>query len=198
MAKNEKTLVTMQDGRSVGFGARQQCVKTIIRDADGYATHVRYDFRNGKTLALELAKLDVKVQNELCAHGAKQKVGDEGARETVVTADDFYRAASNMVDRLLRGEWRGEVDRDSDLAKAIAELKGQTVAEITTWLKTQSSAARAALRVHPPVKAILDRMAADRADGEINAEDLLDGIGKPDEGDGEPDGDTEPHTEPQE
>lgn len=177
----EKFAVQMSDGRTVGFGARQQCVKEVLRRADTQEPiAVRFNLRNGVVHSCDVDQLDQKVIAELVAHGIKQKVGDEGAKEKVTSPSDFADQIAAMIQRLYDGTAFTRTagtrqDPDLDLARALSEWKGdKTEAEALEFLKDKSKAQKQALRLVPEVKAILDRLEKERAQ-DVDGEELLAG-----------------------
>lgn len=180
MAQATKQSIIMRDGRAIGFGERQQCVKEVLRDADGAPLGVRFSFRNGDTTVLEVKDLPAATVAELVVHGIKQKVGDEGSKEKVTSAQEFADQAYAMAQRLLAGtaftRLGGErANPDLDLAQALSLWKGdRTVDEALKFLKDKSKAQKQALSQVAGIKAILDRIAQERA-ADIDGEAIVAG-----------------------
>lgn len=162
---------------SESFGTRQKCKKRVVRDADGSPVSVNFLFRNGSLLECKLEDLMPNMRIEVLAHGIKQKVGDEGAKEKVTTADEFEAQARLMWTRLVDGtaftRLAGAIETGGDLAVALAEFKSKPLAEAQEFVKGLSQAERNKLKVHPQVKAILDRIMAERAGNTDDMEDKL-------------------------
>lgn len=139
--------VAMEDGRTVKFPGRRQLSKDILTDDEGFALAVRFDFRHGKTLTINLADLGPKVTSLLLAHGTSQKCGDEASDAKAV--EDMYSAVEAMVQRLLSGEFyveRGSGDSFAGtnvVVKAIAEVKGASVDKVKAWLQKMLDDAKA-------------------------------------------------------
>lgn len=152
------------------FGKRQQCKKAIRRSASGYPEAVVFTFRNGDVVELDMGNISSTMQAELAAHGAKQKIGDEGAKEQVTNAEEFAAAARKMVARIIDDtafeRQSGGFGGETDLARAVAEFHQKPLDVVIPWLKEQSSAQKAKMRVHEGIKKILDRMLEERAGDE--------------------------------
>lgn len=177
-AKAEAEKVTMEDGRVVEFAGKRKMLKeVIIPEAEGEYPSVRFDFRNGKTRSFKVDKLI----SQFAAHGASQKIGDETAGEDDV--DDMVLAVDEIIERLNNGEWAvkregGGFAGVSILMRALMEHSGKDEATVKAFLKPKSHAEKMALRSHPPVKAIVERLEAEKAAkaagaAKVNAGELL-------------------------
>ena len=160
------------------FGKRQQCKKSILRNANGKPLSVVFTFRNGGVEELGLHEISQDMLVECAAHGIKQKAGDEGARESVTTAEEFQMAVRRMFERLIAGTaFERQASggfTETDLAKALAEFKGIEVATATEFLKTLTAGQKAKLKVYDPIKTIIDRLMAERASAsDEDEEDIL-------------------------
>lgn len=162
---------------SITFGVRQLCKKSIVRDEHGVPVAVNFLFRNGNLLECRLDDLMPNMRIEGLAHGIKQKVGDEGAKEKVTTPDEFEAQARAMWQRFLDGTAftrTGGIDTGGDLAAALAEWKGKPLAEAQAFVKGLTQGERNKLKVHDAIKPILDRMARDKAGDVGELDDKLD------------------------
>lgn len=170
--------VTMEDGRTVEFAGKRKMLKEVIlSETEGGYPSVRFDFRNGKTRSFTVDKLIP----QFAAHGASQKIGDETAGEDDV--DDMVLAVDEIIDRLNAGEWAvkregGGFAGVSILMRALMEHTGKDEATIKAFLKPRSHAEKLALRAHGPVKAIVERLEAEKAAkaagaAKVNAGELL-------------------------
>lgn len=162
------------------FGKRQQCKKAVIRDSNGKPIALVLAFRHGESERLDFVDVAADQMLELAVHGAKQKAGDEGARETVTTSHEFQAAVRAMFDRIISGtafeRQAGGGFAESDLAKAVAEFKSISIELATEFLKPLSATNKAKLKVHPPIKTVLDRLMLERAGDGGDAEELLVGL----------------------
>lgn len=129
----ERFDVVMEDGRTVSFPGKRQIQKTIEIGEDGFS--VRFDLRNGKSFSLSSADVPSATQIRLAAHGAAQKVGDEGAGTEDI--DDVALAFEKMISRLKAGEWGVERQAGDGFAgasiviKAIVMAKKEAGSEVT-------------------------------------------------------------------
>lgn len=160
--KAEAEKVTMEDGREVEFVGKRKLLKEAIL-VEGQPPAVRFDFRNGKT---RLFIVPAILLAQFAAHGASQKIGDETAGEDDV--DDMVLAVDDLVERLNTGEWSAKREGGgfggvSILMKALIEHSGKSEEQVRAWLKEKTHAEKMALRAHPPVKVIVDRLEAEKA-----------------------------------
>lgn len=180
--------VTMTDGRVVEFVGKKRMLKEtkIIKDeATGKVASilVTFDFKNGQTRTFDV--LASGLWAELAGHGAEQKIGDATAgvtdvEEMVLEVDDLIKRLSEGKFNAERGEGFSGVPA---LARAVHEYqlaqgKDKTLEQITEFVKGKTTAERAALKLHPQIKAILDRMEAEKAAkaGNVDVGALLDNI----------------------
>jgi hypothetical protein len=174
--KTEAEKVTMEDGRVVEFAGKRKMLKESLF-TEGEAPKVRFDFRNGKVRVFTVDKLIP----QFAAHGASQKIGDETAGEDDV--DDMVLAVDEIIERLNNGEWAvkregGGFAGVSVLMLALMEHSGKDEATVKAFLKPKSHAEKMALRSHPPVKVIVERIEAEKAAkaagaAKVNAGELL-------------------------
>lgn len=177
-AKTEAEKVTMEDGRVVEFAGKRKMLKEVLlSETEGQYPTVRFDFRNGKTRSFTVDKLIP----QFAAHGASQKIGDETAGEDDV--DDMVLAVDEIIERLNQGEWAvkregGGFAGVSILMRALMEHSGKDETTVKAFLKPKSHAEKMALRSHPPVKVIVERLEAEKAAkaagaAKVNAGELL-------------------------
>lgn len=176
----DDTIVVDFNGTPVKFGKRDKMQKLTLRSEDGQALGAKFLFRNGKEYGVTLQELPPNMVRELACHGLKQKLGDEGARKDVNTTEDLILAIDRLARRLLEGEWtneRGERQGGNEwmLAKAIAEIKGKSVAEIQGSLKDRTAKEKAALRLVPQVAELLRKYAEEQST-DVDADELLAGL----------------------
>lgn len=158
----DKTKITMEDGRIVEFGGSVRA-SLIRKDAFEHGPNlcVRIDARNGQTLNFTIPESLVR---QFALHGASQKLGDAAAGHEDVEAK--LAAIREEIDRLSRGEWTARKPtgpKASLLALALAEAKGKPLETIVEFLATKSVKEKLALRNHPGIKPIIDRIEAERA-----------------------------------
>lgn len=178
----EPTTVTMNDGRLVEFPPKRKVAKEsfiMANDDDGsVAVQTRLDFRNGET---RLFTIPTALLAKFAAHGAEQKLGD--AMAGLANIEDGILAVDDLIDQLYQGNWNtpraaSEMAGASILVRALVELKGQPVEKVKDFVKAKSAAERTALRNAPAVKAIIERLEAEKVAkaGNINADELLSGL----------------------
>lgn len=155
--ETEYTTVTMDDGRIVEFPGKRRMQKTSNETADG-DLQVRLDFINGET---RLFTLHPDLIGKFAMHGAEQKLGDEISGLDDV--DDAIMAIDDLMDRLNTGEW--SIKRESSglagasvLARALIELTGKHATAVKADLKSLSQAEKNALRDHPKLKPIIQKL----------------------------------------
>lgn len=129
---------------------------------------VRFTFGNGTVLELDVSTLDESIQNELMLHGALQKIGDSYAG----AAGDYDFAIANatkVIDNLIAGNWKaareaGEAKpRTTELAEAIAQLKGIDIAQAVELVAGLDDAQRKAVRGKEAVKAAIAQIRYEKA-----------------------------------
>jgi hypothetical protein len=151
----------MDDGRIVEFPGKRRMQKESIETTDG-KLQVRLDFVNGET---RLYTLNENLIEKFALHGAEQKLGDEISGLDDV--EDAVLAIDDLMERLDKGDWT--IRRESSglagasvLARALIELTGKAPQTVKDDLKTLSQAEKNALRDHPKLKPIIERLEADK------------------------------------
>lgn len=182
--KAEVETVQMEDGRSVAFAGKKRMLKEVIL-TEGTLPSVRFDFRNGKTRTFVVPQA---LLYQFAAHGASQKIGDESAGNDDV--DDMVEETDDLISRLtgdpekgIAPEWSAKREAGgfagvSILLKALMEHSGKDEATVRAFLKPKTHGEKMALRGHPPVKAIVERLEEEKrakaaGAAKVNAGDLL-------------------------
>ncbi len=135
-------VVTMEDGRQIGFAGKKRMMKEVI--VEDKTVQVRFDFRNGATRLFTVGKHNIL---QLAGHGASQKIGDEASG--MEDLDDIVVAIDDMISRLDKGEWtavRAAGDGFSGASvviKAICEATGKDVAFVKGFLQSKLDTAAA-------------------------------------------------------
>lgn len=175
------TKIKMEDGREVEFVGKRRMLKESIFDENGHPT-IRLDFRNGQSVNFRIPEALVM---KFAAHGAEQKLGDEGAGYKEEELDDQVLAIQELADRLTKGEWNvkregGSMAGTSILMKALVEFSGgaRTPEQVKEFLKGKSQAEKLALRNSPKIKPIIEKLEAERAakTAHVDTEALLAGL----------------------
>lgn len=146
-------------------------------------------FGDGRTLDLDLSKLNDAVRNAAIVHGLKQKLVDAAAiaRDTVTgrsaTINDKYQAVREVFDRITSptGTWNKQREAGTGgsgglLVSALMHLTGKDKSEIATFLAAKSNEEKAALRKNQKVAAIIAEIQAENASGDIDTDALLGGL----------------------
>jgi len=164
--------------------AAPKAIKTTVQDGV-----LVFTFGTGTVVKLNPSKLTPEIVEQAMIHGLRQKVQDAAAisRDPATgrsaTFADKEAAAMEVFNRLVEGHWNKPAGEERDatggmLLRALMELQPQATADsikakIAGWSKEQ----KAAVRLNPRVKTILDRMAAEKpAVAAIDSEDLLAGL----------------------
>ncbi len=142
-------------------------VKFCDKSSDGNI--VSFKFGNGAELTLDVSTLDQEIQTNLMIHGALQKIGDSYAG----AAGDYdfaIAAAKKVIDNLLAGEWKsgreggGESKpRVTELAEAVARIKGMELAQAVEVISGLSDDQRKALRAKDKVKSVIAQIRYEKA-----------------------------------
>ena len=161
--------VKMDDERLVDFPGKRQLQKSSTITADG-RVEVRLDFRNGET---RLFTIPPALILQFAAPGAEQKLGDEiaGLKDpsgSEASIEDKVLTIDALMERLERGEFNVRREGNgmagaSVLIRALCELRGKSVAEVKAFLEPKTHAEKLALREVPAVKAIIQRLEAEKA-----------------------------------
>ena len=142
--------------------ARSNAVFKKTVSGTGFATVMTWAAIEGdRSVTCDAAKIPAPTLDAIFVHGLNAKIGDAAAKSDATT-DEKFDAMQKVIDALYAGTWRGEREpSDSDLIEAILEMNPSFKREtVTADLKKASSAEKSLLRVHPPIKKILDRNAA--------------------------------------
>ena len=172
-AKQSET-VKMTDGREVEFVGKRKQLKEEIFDSDGNWLGVRFDFRNGKVLNWDAPSADAKLTGgkadgrytlqQLAAHGALQKFGDETAGTEKL--DDMVLDVEDLMERVSAGEWSvereggGGMAGTSVLLRALVISTGKTYDEMKAWAKGKTKAQKDALRNSDRLRPIVQKLEA--------------------------------------
>lgn len=136
---------------------------------------VSFEFGDAGTVIFDLSKVSDEMLTQLALHGASQKGGDSyaGAKSatdgTEIDPNEWAKSeCQRVIEQIYAGEWT--VRRASggpgvtDLARAIAEVMPDfSEADAAERLADASKEEKAALRKHPQIKAVLERLRAERA-----------------------------------
>lgn len=138
---------------------------------------------------LDMSKVHPDIVTEAAFYGMKQRIADAAAipfakNGRYATAEEKHAAMSRLAAYYESGasEWRrvseaGEAKpKGGLLARALMELyPDKTREEVNAFLAGLKPAERGALKAKPSVKAIIDRMEAEKA-SEVDTDELLAGL----------------------
>lgn len=145
--------------------ARKNAIFTKSVSGEGFATTMTWTaIEGGRAVTCDAAKIPEPTRMAIFVHGMNAKVGDASALQNATTAEKLD-SMQKVIDALYAGTWRGEREpSDADLIEAICENDPKLDrAKVTADLKKMSTAEKSVLRVHPPIKKIIDRNAATEA-----------------------------------
>jgi len=165
MAKDAAVIRATVEGRDteLKFGKNAKVATVVIGSDDAPSGFVLVT-RSGRMETFDLRNLSTTMHDRLAWHGLKQKVSDSFA--ALDDDDEVLEAARKVYDNLLADRWAGiGSGGDASLLEAVLAVTGGDREETRAKLKALSAVEREGLRQHPPIKAELDRRAAERAKG---------------------------------
>ena len=190
MSKKQQAVATMEVNseavETVEANATPKAIRTaIVGNGEG----LQFTFGTGTEAVLLTSMLSAEVLQQATLHGLRQKVQDAAAiarnpdTGRSATFEDKEQAAMEVFNRLVAGHWNkpaGEAREDGGgmLLRALQELQPKASmeslrAKIAGWTKEE----KAAVRLNPKVKTILDRMALEKpAVAAIDSDGLLAGL----------------------
>ena len=155
--------------------ARKSIAGKTRVEVEGKPVGVQFDFENGEQVKVLFDDLPASILPQLTAHGLMQKIGDSysGSKGDIRVA---LENAKSVVEALMKGEWnvRGEGDGGMLVIALIEYFQdSKDEDEVREAFKGMDDDKRKALRKHPKIKAIMARLALERADAAAeDAEDL--------------------------
>jgi hypothetical protein len=152
--------VHMDDGRTVDFVGQKKLIKTALIGED--SIQIRLDWVNGES---RLFTLSPEMMVKYAVFGAGEKISNEMAG--IKESDDCVIAVDELIERLNKGEWaigrsNTGIAGTSSLIRALVEHTGKPVEAIKAFVQTKNFQEKAALREHPHVKVIIDRLEASK------------------------------------
>lgn len=164
--KRDVIKVKMQDGRDVEFAGKRKVIKTVLEDG---RAGCRFDFINGETREYLVPAHHMLYS---AGHGFGQKIGDNFAgmkddNGQPADIDDIVLASDELYEKLSAegsswNEATGGGGGVSLLIKALMEAKGQTVEKVKTFLASKTDDEKKALKLLPPIKAIITKLQDER------------------------------------
>lgn len=180
--------IKMSDGRDVTFnGKSRRMLKEPAFDENGKLLGVRFDFRfevsedypentilvpvPGNEDTVTIKEKTVRLVDAYTAYGISQKLGDAAAGPAGRDAFDMFEDVREMMDQVNGGDWRERREGSglagaSILFRALVEsgkVTGKTPEDARALLKSVDAKTKAAMRVSPKLKPIVDRLEAEKA-----------------------------------
>lgn len=155
-------------------------VKFCEKSSEGSV--VSFNFGNGTALTLDVSTLDAEVQTNLMLHGALQKIGDSYAG----AAGDYefaVAAAQKVIQNLQDGVWKAAREggeskpRVTELAEAVARIKGMELAQAVEVVSSLDDEQRKALRGKDKVKAVIAQIRYEKAQAKAESATGEDDLG---------------------
>ena len=143
-------------------------IKVATKDTDSETGTLDITFATGAQLSVALEELSEDIVRELTLHGLSQKIGDSYA-SVKGDASAAFDAAKRVIEQLKSGEWKvarasGEgKSRVSELAAAIARIKGVDVAKAAAAVAQASEDTLKLWRGNAKVKAAIADIRAEKA-----------------------------------
>lgn len=140
---------------------------------DTEAKTVTFTFDDGNVETFDLSKVSEAMLIQLALHGASQKGGDSYAGAKAATADSdidpaewSWEQVRTVIKQLYNDEWTvrtpGSGGAVTDLANALAEVVGCPIEDAVAKLADSDADQKKALRAHPQIKAVLERIKLER------------------------------------
>ena len=146
-------------------------VATKVLDFEGKL--VEFTILGQEPFQVALDDFSPETQLHLALHGISQKLGDSysGCKGDIKVALELFKAT---LAQLKNGEWRaarGEGEskpRITELAEAIARIKGLDISAVTAHLVTSSDDEKKAMRNNDRVKAVIAVIRAEKAQARLD------------------------------
>jgi hypothetical protein len=151
----EIEIVNLEDGTKGEFVGKRRLNKSYVLREDGSLDHLRFEFRNGRVL---LIQLPAALLGRFAGHGGIQKYGDELAGmkpaegQDEVDIDDMVIEMEALDANIQKGEWSTRKEGDgmggtSVLIKALVAYGGKTVEQVKAFLSKKDAKFKTALRL---------------------------------------------------
>lgn len=127
-----------------------------------------FTFKDGRSVECDLSELSEDIQGALLSHGLIQKIRDSfaGVKGDI---DAALGSAGQVWDNLKEGRWNasrasgGGEPRTTELAQAIADIKGLDLATVQKAVNEATDEKRKAWRKNSAVKARIMEIRAEKA-----------------------------------
>jgi hypothetical protein len=165
MANATQALVRMPErfgGAEVKFGKGDKVLKIATGPAEA-PTGILFLGRDGSHYHADISRYPDGIKAFTHFHGAKQKLGDEYADLDDIA--DCLEAVRELDGRLASGRWTAERQGFAGISllmRAIMEVFGLAEEKAREFLKPLSAKEKQGLRQAPELKAVIDRMEAER------------------------------------
>jgi hypothetical protein len=173
-----KKPITLTDGTVVEFTERQKMQLEVVTTGDGDFSY-KAVFANGEVREGTIPGL---LTEKLALHGLGQKLRDSISGEKTVS--DAIGAFEDVAEVLEKGEWSiartggdGPKASKTELAQAIAAVRGIEVATAAAWLAGKTPAEKIKMRSVPAVALKIAELRAAAAAGKTApTEDVFAGL----------------------
>ena len=173
-----KRAVTMTDGSTVEFTDRQKMQLSVDVGNDGFDFVAH--FANGE---IRTGVVPMTLGERLALHGLSQMLRDSISGEKLVS--DAIGAFEDVAETLEKGEWSqartggdGPKASKTELAQAIASVRGIGVETAAQWLAGKTPAEKIKLRAVPAVALKIAEMRAAKAEAQTDEDssDVFEGL----------------------
>ena len=142
-------------------------IKVATKEFDDESGALDLVFANSKQLSVTLDELPAEIIRALAGHGLSQKIGDSYA-SVKGNADLAFDNAAKVIENLKNGSWTSRVvgegkGRVSELAEAIARLKGVDIAKASAAVAQATEDTLKVWRSNAKVKAKIAEIRAEKA-----------------------------------
>lgn len=160
---SNKTIVNLKDGTTAEFTEKQKMQLEVTSTYDGIS--YRACFANGE---VRTGTVPASLIARASEHGIGQKLRDSISGEK--TVEDAVGSFEDVADTLVSGEWTqqrssgdGPKASKTELAVALAAVRGIAVEAAASWLATKTPAEKIKLRQVPAISLKIAQMRAEKA-----------------------------------
>ena len=172
---SNKKIVNLNDGTTAEFTEKQKMELSVTASESGVA--FRAAFANGE---VRTGTVPASLLLRAAEHGIGQKLRDSISGEK--TIEDAVGSFEDVAETLLRGDWTqtrasgdGPKASKTELAQALAAVRGIAVEAAANWLATKTPAEKIKLRQVPAISLKIAEMRAAKT-ANTDQSDLFDGL----------------------
>jgi hypothetical protein len=152
---------------------RQKMASIAVKVLDLEDNAVEFTFTGQEPILVKASDFSADVQAHFMLHGMSQKLGDSysSAKGDVAVAMESFKSC---LEQLKNGDWRaargeGEAKpRTTELASAVARIKGVEVSVAAQAISAMPEEQRKALRSNDRVKATIALLRAEKAQAKLD------------------------------